>query len=263
MSETCVITKEEIEKKEIEKNDETDVSVIILLNKNSNFGGLDSFEIDLCGKKTWEWLQIACRDYEIKKTICFPESNILSLIKPMLTNKKYTLVLFSDTPLLTKSTIEKILDYVRTRDINVLCLIRGYVFNTEYIKSADSIIGDVIEKFSEIEFLTIDNPLQFEKVAQILKTKIIGYHLLNGVIITDSNSVEIDADVTIESGSFVMPFNCLKGRTYIGKNCYLESGNTIIDSIIEDGCKVKSSYIFNSKINKNMVIGPFEKVINK
>lgn len=258
MSETCVLTKNEIDKK-----NETDVSVILLLNKNSNFGGLDSYEIDLCGKKSWEWLEIACGDYEIKTLTCSPESDVLSLVKPLLTNKKYTLVLYSDTPLLSKSTIETILSYVRMRDINALTLIRGYVFNTEYIRFAESISGNVVEKFNETEFAIAGNPQQFERIAQYLRTKIVDYHLSNGVIIMAKNAVEIDADVVIESGSIIKPFNSLKGRTYIGKNCHLESGNIIIDSIIGDGCIVKSSYIFNSKVNKSMVVGPFEKIINK
>ncbi|MDD2227037.1 MAG: hypothetical protein PHH71_00430 [Clostridia bacterium] len=236
----------------------------MFLFKNPNFAGIfKSYDIDLCGKKTWEWVKLACSGYETKIAHCTPDSDILALVKSLLTNKKYTLVLFSDTPLLTKSTIDEILSFVRMRDINVLNLIRGYVFNTEYIKTAENIKSSIIEKFNEIEFAVADNPKKLEKIAQVLKSKIINYHFSNGVIITSANAVQIDADVTIESGSIIEPFNSLKGRTYIGKNCRLESGNTIIDSIVGDGCIIKSSYIFSSKIDKNMVIGPFDKVINK
>ena len=260
MLETCVLTE-----KEIIQKDETDVTVILFLFKNPNFIGISKpYDIDLCGKKIWEWVKLACSGYEIKIAHCTPDSDILALVKPLLTkNKKYTLVLFSDTPLLTKSTIDNILSFVRMRDINVLNLIRGYVFNTEYIKTAENIKSGIIEKFNETEFKVVDNPKKLEKITQILKDKIINYHLSNGVIITSANVVQIDADVTIESGSIIEPFNNLKGRTYIGKNCRLESGNTIIDSIFGDGCIIKSSYIFGSKIDKNMVIGPFEKIVNK
>lgn len=243
---------------------ESDVQVIILLFKNPNFAGiLKPYELDLCGKKCWEWVELACTGYSIKTTTCTPETDIIRLIKPLLTDKKYTMVLYSDTPLLTKDTIEEILSYVRSRDINILNLIRGYVFNTEYIKNVEDIKGTLIEKFNENEFIVAYDLKQFEYIGKILNRKILDYHLKNGVIITDTGSTFINADVIIESGSIIEPNNIIKGKTYIGKFCHLESGNSIIDSFISDNCILKASYIFNSKIDKNIIVGPFEKVINK
>lgn len=87
--------------------DDSDVQAIILLYKNPNFTGiLKPYELQICGKKMWEWVELACSGYSIKTVACTPETDVLSLIKPLLTNKKYTLVLYSDTPLLTNSTIE-------------------------------------------------------------------------------------------------------------------------------------------------------------
>lgn len=246
------------------KEDNGDVLVIILLFKNPNFPGiLKPHELELCGKKCWEWVELACSNYDIKTITCTPETDVLSLIKPLLSDKKYTLVLYSDTPLLTRNTIEEILNFVRVRDVNVLNLIRGYVFNTEYLKNAEDIKGTLIEKFNEDEFVIAYDLKQFEFVGQVLKHRILDFHLMNGVVITDINSTRIDADVIIESGCKLEPNNVLKGKTYIGKNCYLEGGNIIIDSFISENCILKTSYIFNSKIGKNIVVGPFEKVINK
>lgn len=259
----------ELETKTLSKNvllkeEENDVLVIILLFKNPNYPGiLKPYELELCGKKCWEWVELACSDYNIKTITCTPETDILSLIKPLLTDKKYTMVLYSDTPLITKNTIEEILNFVRVRDVNVLNLIRGFVFNTEYLKRVEDIKGNLIEKFNEDEFVIAYDLKQFEFVGQVLKRRILDFHLLNGVVISDLNSTNIDADVIIENGSKIEPNNVLKGKTYIGKNCYLESGNIIIDSFISENCILKASYIFNSKIEKNVIVGPFEKVINK
>lgn len=246
------------------KEDENDVLVIILLFKNPNFSGiLKPYELEVCGKKCWEWVELACSEYSIKTITCTPDTDVFTLIKPLLTNKKYTMVFYSDTPLLTKNTIEEILSYVRTRDINILNLIRGYVFNTEYIKNAEDIKGNLIEKFNKDDFVIAYDLKQFEFVGQVLKRRILDFHLSNGVIITDIDSTLIDADVIIESGCKIEPNNVIKGKTYIGKNCHLESGNIITDSFISDNCILKVSYIFNSKIEKNIIVGPFEKVINK
>ena len=82
-----------------------DVLVIILLNKNFDFVvSRTPYDIDICGKKMWEWVALSCGDCEIKTTVCTEESDILTLIKPYLNNKKWTFVLYSDTPLFSTST---------------------------------------------------------------------------------------------------------------------------------------------------------------
>lgn len=249
---------------ELKKSNEGDVAVIILLYKNPNFKGfLKPFDLELYGKKLWKWVELACNNYPIKTTICTPESDVLSLIKPMLTNKKYTLVLFSDTPLIQKNTIEEVLTFARARTANVVNLTRGFVFNTEYIKTIDKIQNPLVERFNEEDFITIYDLKQFEFAGQILKQRILDYHQCNGVLIYDINSTFIDADVIIESGTIIEPNNIIKGKTLIGKYCKLESGNLICDSVIGENCILKSSYISFSKIEKNTVVEPFEKIINK
>jgi len=249
---------------EIKKADESDVAIILLLYKNPNFKGfLKPFDLELCGKKLWKWLELACNDYPIKTTFCTPESDILTLIKPMLTNKKYTMVLYSDTPLIQNNTIEEILTFVRARTANVVNLTRGFVFDTEYIKTVDKIQNNLIERFNEEDFITVYDLKQLEFVGQILRQRILDFHQKNGVLIYDTNSVFIDADVIIESGTIIEPNNIIKGKTLIGKNCKLESGNVICDSIVGENCIIKSSYVSCSKVEKNTVVEPFEKIINK
>lgn len=241
-----------------------DVAVIILLYKNPNFKSiLKPYELEICGKKMWKWLELACDNYPISTAIATPESDIVNIIKPLLTDKKYTMVLFSDTPLITKETIKEILTYVRAKDCNVLNLSRGYVFNTEYIKNISSIKNKMIVSFNESDFEVADDLIATEKISQIIQYRILTYHLYNGVFIKDLISTFIDADVIIESGVIIEPNNIIQGRTYIGKYTFLESGNKIIDSVIGENCILKNSYICNSKVNKNIVVGPFEKVINK
>ena len=76
-------------------------------------------------------------------------------------------------------------------------------------------------------------------------------------------NIFIEADVQIESGVIIYPFNTLKGETYIGKNVTLESGNYIEDSVVLDGAFVVQSYLEKSKVPENKSVGPFEKFINE
>ena len=243
---------------------EEDVLVIILLNKNLELPQKAPYDIELCGKKMWEWVSLSVGECEIKTTVCTNESNILTLIKPYLNNKKYTAVLFSDTPLLCGATFNDIIHYVRAKNINVLNLERGYVFNTEYIKNADSLMTGASASFgNKYDFFVVDTNEKLYEAKQKIKNRILDFHLSNGVMLEDKQTIHIDADVIIESGTTIKQNNSILGLTYIGKNCTLDPNNIIKSCIISDNCIIKNSYLEESRISENMIVGPFESVINK
>lgn len=261
-----------LEKREVDLNplfkansgNNNDLCVIILQVKNPNFKGiLKSFDIDILGKRMWEWVALAVDGNIIKTTTCTEESDILSLIKPLLINTKYTAVLYSDTPLLQRSTFLEIMEYVKQRQVNVLKLTRGYIFDTEYIKNADSINAVQNKFFKEDDFMVANDYKQLAFICEILKERILDFHMKNGVYIENTNSVYIDADVIIESGSKIYSNNNIKGQTLIQKNCTILSGNVIIDSIISSGSTIVQSHIKESRISENLYVGPFENIIQK
>ena len=47
------------------------------------------------------------------------------------------------------------------------------------------------------------------------------------------------------------------------ENVILEPNNVIKDSIISKNVIVRSSYVSNSRISENVIVGPFETVIDK
>ncbi|MBQ3494420.1 MAG: hypothetical protein IJA69_03300 [Clostridia bacterium] len=242
-----------------------DVLVIVLLVKNFDFAATRTpYDIDICGKKMWEWVALAGDGYRVRTTVCTEESNILTLIKPYLDDScAYTAVLYSDTPLFEKNTFNKIMQFVRAKQVNVLNLKRGYVFNTEYIKNADNFSALPIYDFGEKDFYRVSKMQDIDFVRQTLSKKINEFHQNNGVILIDKNTTYIDCDVIIESGTKIGPNNTLLGQTYIGKNCVLEPNNVISNSVISDNCIIKCSYISESRISENIVVGPFESVIEK
>lgn len=251
-----LIMENEVETQALKKQEKTsEVAVIILLYKSPDFKGFPKpFDLEMYGKKMWKYVELACSDYPIKTTTCTNETDILGLIKPMLTNSKYTLVLYSDTPLIKKSTVKKIVELGMGKDVNVMKLIRGFFFNTEYIRQADSIISTIIEKVEEEDFLSAYDNTHFGKVCAVMKKRIQDFHIKNGVLIKDTNLVFIDSDVIIESGVVIEHSNLIKGQTYIGKNTILESGNYIKNSIIKDNCVITLSYLENVKIESGQVL---------
>lgn len=243
---------------------QNDVLVIIMLEKNPNFKGfIKSYELPICGKQMWEWVKMAVDGYQTKTICCTGESDMLSLIKPFLSDHKWTVVLYSDTPLLKKSTVEEILSYAEFKDMNVVTLSRGYVFKTEYIKQAESILSSNIEYFDEEDFMAVYDLKQLSLVTEIMKNRILDFHFQNGVFIESPSSCNIDADVIIESGTKLFGCQNIKGKCIIGKNCVLEGFNQIENSIISDNCKIVNSFVQSSRISENMVVGPFEGVIKK
>lgn len=238
------------------------VSVIILLNKNAEFKGvMKPFDLEMSGKKMWKYVELACAGYPIKTTMCTMETDIIKLVKPMLTQSMFTLVLYSDTPLIQASTIKEIIDYAMSYQVNVMTLKRGFLFNTEYLKSVESVQGGLEYFVHENDFLQVKDAAWFEKISSILKNRILDFHLSNGIIIKDKATTFIDADVILESGVIIEPHNVIKGQSFIGKNTQLNPFNVIENSIIKDNCVLNGAYIKNSKIEGGQTIDIFEKIV--
>lgn len=250
--------------KKMAKSGGQDILVIILLEKNVNFKNfIKPYDLNVCGKKMWEWVALAASPNKIKTTTCTEETDILSLIKPLLENQKYTVVLYSSTPLLKKSTFQAIIDYVESKNVNVLKLTKGFVFNTEYIKNANDIQVGQSEYFDEEDFMTATDLKQLSYITDIMQQRIIDYHLKNGIYFEDIQNVRVDADVIIELGTRIMANNAILGRSIIGKNCLIDYGNIIDNSIISEGCILRQSYISESRISEFITVGPFETIVKQ
>ena len=87
--------------------------------------------------------------------------------------------------------------------------------------------------------------------------------MTNGVYVVDPKTTFVDADVVIEKGVRIEPNNTIKGESYVGENSVLEPNNTIINSIISQNVIIKNSYLSNSRIADNMIVGPFETIVDK
>jgi bifunctional UDP-N-acetylglucosamine pyrophosphorylase/glucosamine-1-phosphate N-acetyltransferase len=114
---------------------------------------------------------------------------------------------------------------------------------------------------SEIPFLGINTMEQLAEVTRLLNEKKIKSLMLNGVEFLNPQSVYLDYDVTIESGSIIYPNVTLIGQTQIGEKVLIESGAFIKNSKIHSQSQVLAhSCIEEAVIHEKAVIGPMARL---
>ena len=243
---------------------DSDTSVIILKIHNPAFQTEEkSFNLKILGKKMVDWLKPAFASCPIKEVETDMKADILSTIKPHLTDKKWTAVFYADTPLLERKTFLNILDYVQVKNIDALKLERGYIFNTEFLKNASHVFFSVEEqKFSQDNFLSVFNMEQLELATQLFKNRILSTHQQNGVQIVDKTTTYIDSDVEIGKNVVIFPNTTILGNCAIEDFVSLGPNCTIKNSKIKKQSTLSHCYVENSEIKEKTTIKPFSSVIN-
>ena len=233
---------------------------LVVIVKSNKFVP-SNFEI--CGKKVVDWVAMAASGCDQKFVDDFNEDEILDVIRPYAEGYNFVAVLYSDCPLLQKQTFLEIMQYFSTNRQNVLKLIRGFVFRSEFLKTAKVMMSTNSEEFNKQDFVVVDDAVKVSYAFKVLNDRILDYHKKNGVVIFGESTVFIDADVEIEAGAIIYPNNIIKGESYIGKTVTIESGNYISDTIVCDDAFVVQSYLEKSKVESGKTVGPFVKLINE
>ena len=245
--------------------DKRDVHVILLkvLNPSFKING-KPYNLKICGKTMVEWVKSACGDCPITEVEYSEEDDLLILIKSLMNlDFRYTVVLFSDTPLLQRATFKDIIDFVRLKNLTVAKLTRGYVFETAYLQTIDKLLAPQTYYFEEEDFMSCFNLKQYSLICDIMKNRILYYHMKNGVVIKDVSSTFIDADVLIGENVIVEPFNQILGNSKIGDEVILESGNVLDNAIVLNDAKITNSIITNSVVGANSIVNAFCRIENK
>lgn len=275
------------------------VKVILLLVNNPAFKTSEkTYNLKICGKAMREWVENSVGTCPLSAVEYSPEEDFLSVIKPLADRKyPFTALLFSDTPLLRQGTFSDVIEYFKMKQLSVLKLTRGYVFQTNYLLTVDKLYSPQMQYFEEEDFITCYNLKQMCMVADIMKNRILSYHMKNGVRILDVNATYIDADVSVEPDVVIFPNTHIAGdsvvesgviikentkieNSVIMKNSYIEN-SVIKDSVIKNNCRINSfclvenksvigentvfngyNYVSNSNVRPGTVLSVFEKKIN-
>lgn len=212
----------------------------------------------LLGKTMQDWVSLslggsgyAAIDYAPDVDVPLQVRNYLDL------SKKYTVVLYSDTPLISKRTVADAVAVAENGDLNVVRMTRGYVFRTEFLKSCERLYTDNTHYFSEDDFLTANTPHNVALITDVMRNRILRYHSERGVKFSDLGSTVVEGDVTIAPGVEIGPQNILKGKTSVKSGAKLLYCNVIEDGIISENAVINSSRIYRSYIGENTTVGPF------
>lgn len=229
-----------------------DVLMIVLSSENNTLAPNRVVNKQLLfGKSILDWVLASAGDYRTKVVNYYQNDNVLSLIRPHLGNEPTTIVVYDDTPLLRHASLENIVSDFVFRGQKVKKLPRGYVFDTEYIKSNDKIyVSNNDEGFDE-DFLCVNNANSFTIASMKLKSRILSYHISNGVIFLEPNSVYIDADVEISGGVVIYPNNHLMGSCFFAEGVTLLPNNTLLDCLIDKNCTLLGCNLEKVKVQQN------------
>lgn len=251
---------------------------VVILQSKLEIGNTNILDCEVCGKSMLDWIKNSVSDYQVI-VVEYNQQDIVSFIKDLQIDKKYVLVLFANTPLIRKNTVEDIVEYFVIKQLSVLKLIRGYMFSTEYLSRIERLLNPQEQPFNEEDFIAVSDVFKFGLVNEIMQKRIISYHQKNGVIFESAGTSKIDADVSIDAGVIIgintrilgnsiieggvklsdvainnsvikansILNNCIVNQSVVGNNC-----------VIQDYCVVKDKSIIgdNSRLNgMNMIVG--------
>ena len=240
------------------------VRLIVLVRRNFSFDGIKLVsDINCYGKTVKEWAVSSAGEFPCVVVEYGLSDNIINLIKPNLKTEAITIALFCETPLIRHATLVDLVNDFIYKKQKVRRFKRGYIFDTAFLKNAESVVAPEIGNENGEDFLPITNATDLNNIMQIMKRRIMAYHITNGVQIVDINSTYIEAEVELQAGVVVYPNNNILGKTFIEKGAVLYPNNVIKDSYICENAVLKGAYIESAKVQANAVVEPYTKVLPK
>lgn len=103
----------------------------------------------------------------------------------------------------------------------------------------------------------VNTRVQLANAEKLMRARIREKVMLNGVTLSDPDSIFIDADVEIGQDTIILANTHLEGKTRIGSDCQIGPGAIVRDSVIGDACEVGPSVIEEATLEDHVEMGPF------
>lgn len=110
---------------------------------------------------------------------------------------------------------------------------------------------------SGIDLEGVNDRRQFADAAAALRERINAAHLERGVGMMDPTTVWIEPTVSIAADVVIEPSVMLSGNTTIAAGTRIEAGSRIHESVIGEGCTIRSSDIDGATLASGVDVGPF------
>ena len=231
---------------------------VIILNKCAK----KIYDSTVLGKPMQAWVENSVKDYHYTTLDYDGKIESKNFIKPHITPSDYTLVLYSNTPLLTKGVISHLVEFVTLKESVACKLPVGYMVQTEYLLKAKEIMFDSVYNFNIEAFYEINTKQDITYAVKCLSKRINTFYVNNGVEIENIDTTLIEPSVKISVGVTILSHVVLKGNTTIGSGTIIKENSVICDSTIGKDCLVSSSNITNSTLEDNVCIGGFCEIID-
>ena len=233
-----------------------DIFVLVLLPHLPAFGLDEPLGIDVCGRSLLGWAEYITEPFANAKVEISKSDDILTVVRNNVSEHKYTVVVYADTPLLTRDSIEQAVGFACTFEHKVCKMPRGWVFETKSIKDAELPEAVDVPNLDEEDFVVAYNYTQVALVSAIMRGRINTAFLRKGVNIADPLNAYISAEATIGKGTRIGPGVVIRGATKIGKNCRITNCVEIKNSQIGEGTKIAHmSYVGDATVGANCNIG--------
>ncbi|MEW6615074.1 MAG: bifunctional UDP-N-acetylglucosamine diphosphorylase/glucosamine-1-phosphate N-acetyltransferase GlmU [Thermodesulfobacteriota bacterium] len=133
-----------------------------------------------------------------------------------------------------------------------------------YLTDVVAIATEVEEKAKgflaedSFEVMGINNREELAKANEVIRKGILYKLMMEGVSIIDPRTTFIERNVRIGRDTVIYPNCYIQGNSQIGRECTIEPGSMITNSIIGDNVTIKTCCVISdSKIANRVVIGPF------
>lgn len=240
---------------ELETPKNYNVKAIVLLVENNRLK--DGYSLNLLGKEMKDWVRDSVNHFDCSFVSLSEKDNPLELVKPFIGEEDYTIVLFSDTPLIKSSTILDVLDYATTKNLDFCKLPKGFIVASQNFKAGKIEFSAEPNYVDKEDFFVVFDCSTLANAKNILKNRIIEKHLKNKVIINDVNTTFIDSQVEIASFVEIYANNIIKGNTVICEGVKLKENNVIENCVVKNNAEIFYSVLKNVEIKENEKIGPF------
>ncbi|HKP52522.1 MAG TPA: bifunctional UDP-N-acetylglucosamine diphosphorylase/glucosamine-1-phosphate N-acetyltransferase GlmU [Chloroflexia bacterium] len=107
------------------------------------------------------------------------------------------------------------------------------------------------------EAMGINSRVQLAEAEAIVQARLRQEWQESGVTMLLPDTVYLGVDVKIGADTLLYPGVILEGKTEIGSGCVLGPNTQVVDSTIGDDCRIVSSTIEGSRVDRGVTVGPY------
>ena len=143
-------------------------------------------DLKLCDWITNELKGLPVFVFDLKKS-----DNLKDIIAIYAKNFDKFMLIYSNTPLITKKTVLELFEYVTYKNCTCCKLPNGIIANTSYFLTNKDLFFDSIYSQNQQDFIQIESEEQIAYASKVLMSRIINTHKNNGVIFKNPESLNI------------------------------------------------------------------------